>query len=240
MSQSAPPPHGPGQAGRVGSTAPVNHPDAPSGSERPSIRRRAVIAWGLWDWGSAAWQAVITSFVFGPYVVQGVVGDARPGGLSGNTWLGISTALAGLVIAAVAPITGQRGDAGGKRRRSLAIWTALVVATMLALFTIKDRPEYLWSALILLGAGAVLAEFAYVHYNAMLRQVCTPATLGRVSGFGWAMGTSAASSCCSSATWASSRPRRDGSGSPARRAWPSAWSRFSRRSGSPSSPSRRC
>jgi UMF1 family MFS transporter len=152
------------------------------------VRRRQVLAWSLWDWGSAAWNAVITSFVFGPYVVRGVVGDAEPGGLSANTWLGISSAAAGLLIALIAPVTGQRADAGGRRRRSLAIWTALVVATMIALFTVRDEPAYLWTALVLLAAGAVFAEFAGVSYNAMLPQVSTPETVGRVSGFGWSMG----------------------------------------------------
>ena len=74
------------------------------------LKRRMVLAWGLWDWGSSAYSAVITSFVFGPYVVRGVVGDARPGGLTANTWLGISTAR-GFLVAAIAPITGQRADA---------------------------------------------------------------------------------------------------------------------------------
>ena len=60
-----------------------------------------MLAWGLWDWGAASWSAVVTSFVFGPYVVRGVVGDAEPGGLSANTWLGISSAAAGLLIALI-------------------------------------------------------------------------------------------------------------------------------------------
>jgi MFS transporter, UMF1 family len=152
------------------------------------VRRRVVLAWSLWDWGSASWNAVVTSFVFGPYVVRGVVGDAEPGGLSANTWLGISSAAAGLLIALIAPVTGQRADAGGHRKRSLAIWTGLVVATMLAMFTIRNEPSYLWAALVLLAAGAVFAEFAGVSYNAMLPQVSTPETVGRVSGFGWSMG----------------------------------------------------
>jgi UMF1 family MFS transporter len=152
------------------------------------VRRRQVLAWGLWDWGSAAWNAVITTFVFGPYVVRGVVGDAEPGGLSANTWLGISSATAGLLIALIAPVTGQRADAGGRRKRSMAIWTGLVVAVMLALFTVRDEPAYLWTALVLLAAGSVFAEFAQVSYNAMLPQVSTPETVGRVSGFGWSMG----------------------------------------------------
>ncbi len=153
-----------------------------------AVKRRVVFAWGLWDWGSASWNAVITSFVFGPYIVRGVVGDATPGGLTANTWLGISTAAAGLLIALIAPVTGQRSDAGGHRKRSLAIWTGLVVATMIALFTVKNEPSYLWIALVLLAAGAVFQEFAGVSYNAMLPQVSTPATVGRVSGLGWSMG----------------------------------------------------
>jgi MFS transporter, UMF1 family len=160
---------------------------APLAAE-PGIKRRVVLAWGLWDWGSSAYSAVITSFVFGPYVVRGVVGDAQPGGLSANTWLGISSATAGLLIALIAPVTGQRADAGGHRKRSLAIWSALVIAVMLGMYTVKDDPSYLWIALVLLAAGAVFQEFAVVSYNAMLPQVSTPETIGRVSGFGWSMG----------------------------------------------------
>jgi MFS transporter, UMF1 family len=152
------------------------------------IKRRVVLSWGLWDWGSSAYSAVITSFVFGPYVVRGVVGDTRPGGVSANTWLGISSATAGLLIALIAPITGQRADAGGHRKRSLAIWSALVIAVMLGMYTVKNDPSYLWIALLLLAAGAVFQEFAIVSYNAMLPQVSTPETIGRVSGFGWSMG----------------------------------------------------
>ena len=152
------------------------------------IKRRMVVAWGLWDWGSSAYSAVITSFVFGPYVVRGVVGDAQPGGLSANTWLGIATATAGFLVAVIAPITGQRSDAGGHRKRNLAIWSALVIVVMLAMFSVRIDPGYLWIALVLLAAGAVFQEFAVVSYNAMLPQVSTPDTIGRVSGFGWAMG----------------------------------------------------
>ena len=59
---------------------------------------------------------------------------------------------------------------------------------MLAMFGVRDEPSYLWLALVLLAAGGIFNEFAGVSYNAMLPQVSTPATLGRVSGFGWSMG----------------------------------------------------
>jgi UMF1 family MFS transporter len=126
--------------------------------------------------------------VFGPYLVKGVVGDNRPGGLTGDTWLGISTAVAGVFIALIAPISGKRADAGGHRRRNLAIWSLLVLLAMIGLFWVKNDVSYLWLGLALMAAGNVFAEFAAVSYNSMLPQVSTKQTIGRVSGFGWAMG----------------------------------------------------
>ncbi len=157
-------------------------PPAPAG-------RRMIFSWALWDWGSAAFQAVITTFVFGPYLVRGVVGEGeRVAGLTANTWLGISSAAAGLVIALIAPITGQRADAAGRRKRSLALWSATVMLVMVAMFWVRNDPSYLWLGLALLAAGSIFQEFALVSYNAMLHQVSTPRNVGRVSGFGWMMG----------------------------------------------------
>ena len=39
------------------------------------------------------------------------------------------------------PITGQRADASGHRKRSSAIWSALVIAVMLGMFGVKDDPS---------------------------------------------------------------------------------------------------
>ncbi|MET4613769.1 UMF1 family MFS transporter [Rhodococcus sp. PvR044] len=151
------------------------------------VTRKQVFAWGLWDWGSAAFNAVIVTFVFSVYLTD-AVGDDLPGSISASTWLGWSLGASGLLIAVLAPVTGQRSDATGHRRRSLAFLTAAVVVVMAAMFLIEDRYQYLWAGLALLGIGSVLFTLAEVPYSAMLRQVSTPANVGRVSGFGWAMG----------------------------------------------------
>lgn len=143
----------------------------------------------MWDWGSAAFNAVIVTFVFSVYLTDSVGADlSEP--LSAATWLSIAIALAGLVIALTAPIMGQRADRGGRRRRSLAIWTYLTIALTALMFLVDaDAPNpWFWVGLVLLAVGSITFEFAEVSYFAMLRQVSTPATVGRVSGFGWAMG----------------------------------------------------
>ena len=149
--------------------------------------RRQVAAWGLWDWGSAAFNAVIVTFVFSVYLTD-AVGDDLPGSISASTWLGWSLGIAGFFIAVLAPVSGQRFDATGRRKRSLGVLTFLTVATMAAMFLVVDDYHYLWLGLVLLGVGSVIFELAGVPYNAMMRQVSTPENIGRVSGFGWAMG----------------------------------------------------
>jgi UMF1 family MFS transporter len=149
--------------------------------------RRQVFAWSLWDWGSAAFNAVIVSFVFSVYLTDSV-GDDLPGRISASTWLGWSLGIGGLFIAILAPITGQRGDAAGRRRRSLGLLTLAVVTCTALMFLVKDDYHYLWLGLVLIALGSVLFELAQVPYFAMIRQVSTPDTIGRVSGVGWAFG----------------------------------------------------
>ncbi|MEA5154272.1 MFS transporter [Raineyella sp.] len=148
-------------------------------------RRARIWSWVSYDWGSSAFHSVIVTFVFATYLTGTVA--ARDGAVSGATALSISTAIAGAVIAVTAPIMGQQADGGG-RRRSLALWTAVVIAATAAMYAIRPAPAYLVGGLVLLGVGTVAAEFSNVSYYAMLKQVSEDDDMGRVSGLGWAMG----------------------------------------------------
>lgn len=149
--------------------------------------RKQVGAWAFWDWGSAAFNAVILTFVFSVYLTD-AVGDDLPGPISATTWFSWAIAVSSIVIALLAPVCGQYFDARGKRKWLLAVLTALTVVAMAGLFFVRDDYHYLWLGLLLLGAGSIMFELASIPYNSMLRQVSTPANIGRVSGFGWAMG----------------------------------------------------
>ncbi|GAB2862895.1 MFS transporter [Nocardioides pacificus] len=141
-----------------------------------------VYAWGLWDWGSAAFNAVITTFVFTVYITSDDFGTGAAAKLG---WV---LAGAGLLIALFAPISGQRADRSGRRDFWLALNTGLVILASLALFFVKPSPDYLWFGLVMLAAGNIFFEFASVNYNAMLNGISTPANVGRVSGLGWGLG----------------------------------------------------
>lgn len=148
-------------------------------------RRTQVWAWASYDWGSSAFQSVIVTFVFVTYLTGTVA--AKEGPISGATALSISTALAGLVIALTAPVMGQQADGGG-RKRSLGLWTGVVIAVTTAMYVVRPQPSFLVVGLVLLGIGTIASEFGNVSYYAMLKQVSDDDDMGRISGFGWAMG----------------------------------------------------
>lgn len=148
---------------------------------------RKIVTWSLWDWGSAAFNAVIITFVFSVYLVDGV-GSDLPGPIAASTWYGWAIGAGAFVVAVSAPALGQRSDAAGQRKRSLAVLTVVVVALTAALFFVQDDYHYLWLGLLLVSLASIAFELAQVPYFAMLRQVSTPDTVGRVSGIGWALG----------------------------------------------------
>lgn len=149
--------------------------------------RSRVLAWALWDFGATAINAIVITFVFTVYLTT-TVGDDLPGDTTPASWLGRALAVAGLVVALLAPVTGVLVDAPARRRRALAILTGLVVLLTASLSLIRDDHRYLWPGLVLLACTAACSELATVPYNAMLRELSTPKTSGRISGFGLALG----------------------------------------------------
>lgn len=176
---------------------------SPGTAPASAVDRRPVLAWALWDWGSAAFNAVVTTFVFSTYLASQLFVDpaivAAAGGddknpalvraLADNASLvGIALMIAGIVVALVAPVLGQRSDGSGRRKLWLGVNTGLVVLAMAAMVFVEATPSYLVLGAALIAVGNVFFEFASVNYYAMLSQVSTRQNIGRVSGFGWGMG----------------------------------------------------
>ncbi|OMG23587.1 MFS transporter [Actinomyces naeslundii] len=161
----------------------VTAPTTQAGS-RTRLLSWPVIAWGLWDWGSAAFNAVITTFVFTVYLVSDSFGPKA----DNESALSIGLAVAGLFIALLAPVTGQRSDRGGRTVFWLGGYTAVVVVVSAFLFLVRPEPGYLWLGIVLLGVGNIFFELASVNYNAILNHLASKDRIGAVSGLGWGMG----------------------------------------------------
>lgn len=156
---------------------------------RPGAARRTVIAWALWDCGSTGMNAIVATFVFSVYLT-GTVAQGMSGPTSAASWLGRTLTIAGLVVALLAPLVGVWVQAPQRRRVALVVLTLLAAGFTASMYLIRADPHYLAAGLALLALTAACGDLASVPYNAMLRQLSTPATAGRISGLGWAAGYS--------------------------------------------------
>lgn len=158
--------------------------------QKEPVPRKRVIAWAFWDWAAQPYNTVILSFVWAPLYLQ----DAELFGMPGQTdddlsgQMGLIIGLGALIIALIAPVLGQRNDAAGNRKKWLGIWTGLLIVATGALFFVEPAPGYFLFGAILIAFASVISEIAAVNYYAMLTQVSTRATVGRVSGLGWGFG----------------------------------------------------
>jgi MFS transporter, UMF1 family len=149
--------------------------------------RGRVLAWALWDCGSTGLNAIVVTFVFSVYLTK-TVGAGLPSPTTPASWLGRALTVAGVMVALLAPVTGVWVDVPRRRRRTLGALTAALVLMTSGMSLIRADPSYLWAGLALFALAAACSDLASVPYNAMLRQLATPETSGRVSGFGWAAG----------------------------------------------------
>ena len=156
-------------------------------SAGPGVPRSKVAAWALWDCGSTGMNAIVATFVFSVYLT-GTVGVGLPGDTSPASWLGRALTVSGLAVALLAPLTGVVASDPRRRRIALTVLSALAVAFTASMVLIRADPRYLAAGLALLALTAACGDLASVPYNAMLRQLSTPRTAGRISGLGWAAG----------------------------------------------------
>ena len=180
-------------------------------TEHP-IPKRTVRSWALWDWATQPFNSVILTFVWvslylvsDAFLPDEVAAQNADGTLECATsadaateycrglanlsanygWI---TFVAGIIVLVLAPVLGQQADARGNKKRWVVGGTAALALLQFALFFVYQDPTFFWFGAAAVALGSVASEIAGVSYNAMLVEVSTKKTVGRVSGLGWGLG----------------------------------------------------
>ena len=126
------------------------------------------------------------TFIFGPYFVNAVAADPQAGQ---TLWANIQT-YAGLIMAVAAPFLGAYADASGPRKPWVIGFSTLCIAACAALWLAEPNadPGRISLIVLILVLGIIGAEFGIVFNNAMLPVLAVNGRVGKLSGFGWAMG----------------------------------------------------
>ncbi|MGA0255968.1 MAG: MFS transporter [Rhodothermales bacterium] len=144
--------------------------------------RSPIWAWATYDFANSAFTTLVVTFVYAAFFAKGIAPDETTGT---DLWsMGIT--ISALVIAVLSPFMGAMADRGGYRKRYLGIATIICILATYGLFF--PQKGDVWFALSLFVVANVAFEMANVFYNAFLPDIAPPDRIGRVSGFGWALG----------------------------------------------------
>ncbi|HET9386218.1 MAG TPA: MFS transporter [Gemmatimonadales bacterium] len=142
-------------------------------------------AWCLFDWANSPYTTLVVTFVYSAYFAQKFAPDV----VTGTAWWSRAVAVAGLAVAILAPLLGAMADQSGRRLRFLAVTTTVcVLATGTLTFVAPGTRGEALVALTLFVLADIGFELGMLFYNALLPTIAPPDKLGRVSGYGWALG----------------------------------------------------
>jgi len=148
----------------------------------PRTTRRERWAWYLYDFGNSAYAAVVLLAIYSAYFQGRVVGGAE-----GSRLWGLAVGIAMLVVAITSPVLGAIADFSAAKKRFLFVYTTASIMFTAGLFF--ATPGNVLIGMLLF----ILAEIGYrgaqVFYNSLLVEIASPQEMGRVSGYGWAIGT---------------------------------------------------
>lgn len=148
----------------------------------PAVRRRELLAWAMFDFANSGYTTVVITAVFNAWFVATIAGGATWATLAWTAALAVSNA----AVIATAPVFGAWADRHATKKRLLAASTAVCVVATAALGFCTPGDAALALALVALSNAAfgtgenVIAAF--------LPELAREESLGRLSGFGWALG----------------------------------------------------
>jgi MFS transporter, UMF1 family len=161
-----------------------DEPRAASLLERLGLQRPEVRAWALYDWANSAFITTIVAAVF-PIYFGKVAAAGMPDAVASYRY-GLATTIALAVIALIAPVLGAIADRLGNKKRFLAAFMLLGVAST-ACMAFVGQGDWLL-ALVLFGLANIGAFGSLTFYDSLLPHLASGEELDRVSTAGYAIG----------------------------------------------------
>ena len=156
-----------------------------SGQSVARVSKRGIWGWMFFDWAAQPFHTLLITFIFARYFAT----EVAPDPVTGQIWWGYMLAISGIIIAVLSPILGAIADATGPRKPWIVIFTLLTaVGSAYLWFAVPGGGGMTFWILVAFGIGLIGVEFSAVFNNAIMPDLVTRETLGRLSGSAWALG----------------------------------------------------
>jgi UMF1 family MFS transporter len=148
------------------------------------LTRRPVVAWALYDWANSAFATTVMAGFFPVFFKQ--YWNAGVAATESTYRLGLTSGIASLFVALMAPALGAIADRGGARVRLMVFSTVLGATATLALAVVGQGH---WEVAAVLFLVASLGFWGGIVFNdSLLLHVAAPDEYDLVSGFGYSLG----------------------------------------------------
>jgi len=144
--------------------------------------RRAVWSWACFDFANSPFTTLVVTFLYATFFTEVIAPDP----IRGTTLWSRGVTATAIAVALLSPVLGALADRGGFRKRFLLLSTITCIVGTVALYT--PLPSEVGLALFWFVLANVSFEMGLVFYNAFLPDIAPPARIGRISGYGWALG----------------------------------------------------
>ncbi len=170
----------------------------------PAATPLGYISWAAGQGARDPYYILVVIYIFFPYFSNVVVGDP----VQGQSLLGYTNALTGIILALVAPVLGAVADKRGQRKPWVACTVFFMVIAASALWFAKPAGAGLgiYPTLALLIAIGIAFAISEVFHNAMLASTAPANQVGMVSGLAYAMGNVGGLALMVFVLWAFSLP----------------------------------
>ncbi len=153
---------------------------------RQRASKKEILGWAMFDFANQAYTLLIITVVFGDLFTRVIVADAESGYRLGNLLWSLSLAAGYLLVVLSAPFLGAVMDISARRKQFLFFsYIATVLTTALLYFV---APGYILLGMLLI----VFSNYAYSigesFIASFLPDLGPAEDMGRISGFGWALG----------------------------------------------------
>ena len=145
-------------------------------------RRSVVLSWCLYDFANSAFTTLVVTFIYSTYFSKAIAENE----IAGTAYWSRAIAVCALVVAFLSPVVGAMADRAGRRKRLLFFSTLLCIVFTAALYAVQ--PGQVFLALLCFSVANIAFEMGMVFYNAFLPDIASPHRIGRISGYGWALG----------------------------------------------------
>jgi MFS transporter, UMF1 family len=153
---------------------------------RSRAPRREIFGWAMFDFANQAYTLLIITVVFGDLFTRVIVGNEGGDYRLGNFLWSLALSTSYLMVVILSPICGAIMDYTASKKRFLFASYVLTVVATAALYFVA--PGYALLGVLLL----IVSNFAYsigeAFIASFLPDLGPPEDLGKISGFGWAMG----------------------------------------------------